>query len=138
MQHCEAFAHIKDIFSSKKRPLLKKELLDLLKIDNDSFDRDYIPLLDFHDINDIVLYFPKTIEEYEILFEKRTKLNDIMTQTTELKECGYEKIVAEHIIRLHNYNDAKDGGQKLIGKLAEMEGVCTRDLYPRFGLELED
>ena len=43
-----------------------------------------------------------------------------------------------HIVALHGYNEIKDVGQMLMGKLAEMEGGITREMYPRFGLNLED
>ena len=46
--------------------------------------------------------------------------------------------VERHIRALHAYNEMKDVAQMLMGKLAEMEGGLTRDLYPRFGLDLAD
>ncbi len=54
---------------------------------------------------------------------------------------------------LHDYNDMKDTAQMLLGKLgtcslcmgikiytcsAEIEGVRTATLYPKFGLSLDD
>ena len=44
----------------------------------------------------------------------------------------------EHIQKLHDYNDLKDAGQALLGKLAELEGVTTRDMYEKYGLKVED
>ena len=46
--------------------------------------------------------------------------------------------VDRHIAALHGYNEMKDLGQMLLGKLAEMEGGITREMYPRFGLDLAD
>ncbi|KAJ3166589.1 swi5-like zinc finger protein [Geranomyces variabilis] len=45
---------------------------------------------------------------------------------------------AAHIKRLHDYNEVKDTGQMLLGKLAEFEGTTTRAMYERFDLGLED
>ncbi|PJF16569.1 hypothetical protein PSACC_03571 [Paramicrosporidium saccamoebae] len=44
----------------------------------------------------------------------------------------------ELIEKLHKYNEYKDLAQALIGRLAVLEGCITRELYPRFDLELDD
>lgn len=44
----------------------------------------------------------------------------------------------DHISQLHEYNDIKDIGQMLLGKLAMIRGVTTKELYPEFGLEMND
>ncbi|XP_019366110.1 PREDICTED: DNA repair protein SWI5 homolog [Gavialis gangeticus] len=44
----------------------------------------------------------------------------------------------KHISLLHEYNDIKDAGQMLLGKLAVIRGLTTKDLYPEFDLELSD
>ncbi|XP_054980126.1 DNA repair protein SWI5 homolog, partial [Sorex araneus] len=44
----------------------------------------------------------------------------------------------EHISRLHEYNDLKDVGQMLLGKLAVLRGVTTKELYAEFDLDLND
>lgn len=44
----------------------------------------------------------------------------------------------EHIDKLHAYNEIKDLAQALIGRLAVIEGCTTKELYPRFDLNLED
>ena len=43
-----------------------------------------------------------------------------------------------YIKRLHEYNEMKDVGQLLLGKLAEVQGTTTASLYERFGLDLDD
>uniref|UniRef100_A0A2K6UPI9 DNA repair protein SWI5 homolog n=1 Tax=Saimiri boliviensis boliviensis TaxID=39432 RepID=A0A2K6UPI9_SAIBB len=44
----------------------------------------------------------------------------------------------DHITQLHEYNDIKDVGQMLMGKLAMIRGVTTKELYPEFGLDMND
>ncbi|XP_053461482.1 DNA repair protein SWI5 homolog [Nycticebus coucang] len=44
----------------------------------------------------------------------------------------------DHIAQLHEYNDIKDVGQMLLGKLAIIRGVTTKELYPEFGLDMND
>ena len=43
-----------------------------------------------------------------------------------------------YINKLHEYNEIKDTGIVLIGKLAEVESLTTADLYGIFGLQIED
>ncbi|XP_037706717.1 DNA repair protein SWI5 homolog [Choloepus didactylus] len=44
----------------------------------------------------------------------------------------------DHISQLHEYNDIKDVGQMLLGKLAVIRGVTTKELYPEFDLDMDD
>lgn len=46
--------------------------------------------------------------------------------------------VQAHLDLLHSYNETKDTAQTLLGALAVHEGVCTRDLYSQFGINLDD
>lgn len=48
------------------------------------------------------------------------------------------RLVQELIKRLHEYNEAKDLAQALLGVLAVQEGCTTKELYPRFDLDLDD
>jgi len=43
-----------------------------------------------------------------------------------------------YISKLHEYNEIKDTGIVLIGKLAEVESLTTADLYKTFDLQVED
>ena len=49
-----------------------------------------------------------------------------------------EEELQQHIDRLHEYNEVKDMGQLLLGKLAEVEGTTTAAIYQRFELELDN
>lgn len=44
----------------------------------------------------------------------------------------YDKEIAQHMDRVHEYNELKDIAQALMGRLATIEGVLTRDLYKRY------
>ncbi|XP_060704785.1 DNA repair protein SWI5 homolog isoform X1 [Hemiscyllium ocellatum] len=69
----------------------------------------------------------------------RKKCDDLDRQIAELLSEGYTlKELDQHIDQLHEYNDIKDVGQLLLGKLAVIRGVTTRELYSEFGLDLED
>uniref|UniRef100_A0A7N4NUG2 DNA repair protein SWI5 homolog n=1 Tax=Sarcophilus harrisii TaxID=9305 RepID=A0A7N4NUG2_SARHA len=65
--------------------------------------------------------------EIQELKQKRDTLDQEISQ---LMAEGY--VVSEledHISLLHEYNDIKDVGQMLMGKLARIRGVTTKELY---------
>nr|XP_033816473.1 DNA repair protein SWI5 homolog [Geotrypetes seraphini] len=76
----------------------------------------------------------------------RQEITDLRERDTGLsKEAA--QLVAEgysleeldkHISLLHQYNDLRDAGQLLLGRLAVFRGVTTKDLYLEFDMELED
>jgi len=43
-----------------------------------------------------------------------------------------------HMDALHEYNEVKDMGQMLLGKIAEMDGTTTKRLYERMGIDFDD
>ncbi|KAM7369123.1 hypothetical protein PAMP_013417 [Pampus punctatissimus] len=75
-------------------------------------------------------------EEVAELERSREKLD---TDIAQLEAEGYRvEELEHHIDMLHEYNDIKDIGQSLLGRIAALRGTTTRDLYSHFGLELED
>uniref|UniRef100_A0A8C8XXS7 DNA repair protein SWI5 homolog n=2 Tax=Panthera TaxID=9688 RepID=A0A8C8XXS7_PANLE len=70
------------------------------------------------------------------LKEKRDLLD---TEISQLISEGYSvDELEDHISQLHEYNDIKDVGQMLLGKLAVIRGVTTKELYAEFGLDMND
>jgi Swi5 len=49
-----------------------------------------------------------------------------------------EQEMKMHLDRLHEYNELKDAGQALLGRLAVLRETTTKALYADFGLELDD
>ncbi|XP_078280747.1 DNA repair protein SWI5 homolog [Rhinoraja longicauda] len=73
------------------------------------------------------------------LGDLRKKSEDLDKQIAVLISEGYTlEELNQHIDQLHEYNDIKDVGQILLGKLAVVQGVTIRALYGEFGLELDD
>ncbi|XP_063288697.1 DNA repair protein SWI5 homolog [Pelobates fuscus] len=69
----------------------------------------------------------------------KQKENALDTEIAQLEAEGYSMAELEqHISLLHEYNELKDTGQLLLGRLAVLRGVTTKDLYAEFGLDLED
>ncbi|KAM9793198.1 DNA repair protein SWI5 homolog isoform X2 [Syngnathus typhle] len=75
-------------------------------------------------------------EEVEEL-EKRSMQLDTEIAQLEMEGYNVEELDC-HIDMLHEYNDIKDIGQSLLGRIAALRGTTVRDLYSHFGLELED
>lgn len=95
-----------------------------------------------------VLYDPETffkVEDLEKLKGFRVKLagikDEIRIKRVELDIFGEEEISLEYknyMETLHRYNEAKDKAQALMGRLAQLSGTTTKDLYPKFNLVFDD
>ncbi|XP_044124973.1 DNA repair protein SWI5 homolog [Bufo gargarizans] len=70
------------------------------------------------------------------LKQKEASLDQEIEQL-EADGCCIEEL-DRHISLLHEYNELKDTGQMLLGQLAVLRGVTTKDLYAEFGLDLDD
>ncbi|XP_019853941.1 PREDICTED: DNA repair protein SWI5 homolog [Amphimedon queenslandica] len=68
----------------------------------------------------------------------KLKLSETEKEIALLAEEYSEHELQDHIQKLHEYNEIKDVGQILLGKLAEMEGLTTSHLYQRYDLTLDD
>ncbi|XP_037230625.1 LOW QUALITY PROTEIN: DNA repair protein SWI5 homolog [Falco rusticolus] len=76
--------------------------------------------------------------EIEELKQKDLALDQ---ETAQFLSEGYSlEELEQHIsLLLHEYNDIKDAGQMLLGKLAVIRGVTTKQLCPEYyDLELSD
>ena len=76
-------------------------------------------------------------EDFQKLVELRTQLQAIKVELPE-DEQRIEEEHRRYMESLHAYNEAKDVGQALLGKLAQLKGMTTKQLYPEFGLSLEE
>lgn len=70
--------------------------------------------------------------------ELREQLKSAESEIAELSEEYSEEELQQYIDHLHEYNEIKDVGQMLLGKLAEVQGTTTAELYQKFGLHLDD
>ncbi|KAJ3130304.1 swi5-like zinc finger protein [Nowakowskiella sp. JEL0407] len=85
----------------------------------------------------------KSEKEEKELKELKAKLLDLKTQLGEIQkeigsEVNIENLHALHIKRMHDYNEIKDAGQLVLGKLAELSGKTTKEMYEQFELDLDD
>ncbi|KAJ2159350.1 swi5-like zinc finger protein [Coemansia sp. RSA 552] len=70
--------------------------------------------------------------------EEQTQARDALLDRSGLTMEQARQINDEYIERLHTYNDIKDAGQKLFGKLAELKGKTVKDIYAEYGVNLSD
>lgn len=68
----------------------------------------------------------------------RDKLASVEREMAGLADSYSEDELQLHIDKLHEYNEVKDMGQLLLGKMAEVEGTTTTALYEQFSLQLND
>ena len=68
----------------------------------------------------------------------KKELQEIQAEIRELSRDYSEGELQRHIDKLHEYNEIKDVGQMLIGRVAELQGTTTTALYGQFGLSVED
>ncbi|XP_078323547.1 DNA repair protein SWI5 homolog isoform X2 [Crassostrea virginica] len=67
------------------------------------------------------------------------KLEAVNLEIAELESRGLKiEMLQLHIDKLHLYNELKDYAQMVLGRIAVLEGVRTKDLYPRYNLDLGD
>lgn len=63
----------------------------------------------------------------------KEKLEEVEKDIEGLAEEYSEDELQLHIDKLHEYNEVKDLGQFLLGKIAEVEGTTTAVIHERFG-----
>lgn len=69
----------------------------------------------------------------------KKQIAELDKEIEELEKAGArEKPPADLIEKLHDYNDMKDAGQALLGCLAQLEGTTTKQMYRKFGLNMDD
>ncbi len=68
----------------------------------------------------------------------RRRLAEVDRELGELSDDFHESELQVHIKRLHDYNEMKDVGQMLLGRMAEAQGTTTAEIYKSFGLDLGD
>ncbi|KAJ2748844.1 swi5-like zinc finger protein [Coemansia nantahalensis] len=70
--------------------------------------------------------------------QAQTKARDALLSEAGLTVDQARELNDELIERLHRYNDIKDAGQLLFGKLAELKGTTIKDVYAEYGVSLDD
>lgn len=73
------------------------------------------------------------VSERELELERE---NQQLQET--LNMIDHTQMYKEYIDLLHDYNELKDVVQALLGRLAVMRNMTTRELYPEFDLDPKD
>jgi hypothetical protein len=78
----------------------------------------------------------KDIKVQALQIENELKLRK--EEVNFIKDAEITSAHKTYMDRLHRYNEAKDMAQALMGKLAQLAGTTTRNLYPNFDLCFDD
>ncbi|KAH8094698.1 DNA repair protein [Cristinia sonorae] len=75
--------------------------------------------------------------------QKQARIAALQQEVSELQKIfgedeNADECVSRHIKLLHQYNEAKDAAQILIGKLATYRGTTIRQIHEDYGLTDED
>ncbi|ORX71058.1 hypothetical protein BCR32DRAFT_330098 [Anaeromyces robustus] len=85
----------------------------------------------------------KKKEEEQEKIKINAEIEELKQKLLDMGEIdkNYEEYLPEYeeyINLLHNYNEVKDAGQILMGRLAELEGTTTKSIYSEYNMDLED
>ncbi|KAJ2459036.1 swi5-like zinc finger protein, partial [Coemansia sp. RSA 2322] len=81
----------------------------------------------------------ETISALRRELEAQVKARDeLLSDSSKMSVEQARLATNEHIDRLHRYNDIKDAGQVLFGKLAELQGKTVKEVYEEYGVDLAD
>ena len=128
--------------AEKKRPCNQTELLELFKKSQQKLAKSALDhlcstqKLEKMEISPTITLYYFCIRSDRQYRHSETRLKACKEQIKVLKQPAQSSLA--HMKLLHEYNDSKDVAQSLLGQLALIEGCCVRDLYPQFGLTLDD
>jgi hypothetical protein len=69
---------------------------------------------------------------------EETQLEQEAEEMARQVDGDWRSVYQEYISSLHDYNEVKDAGQHLLGRLALLRQTTTRALYDDFDLEMTD
>ncbi|KAL7714479.1 Uncharacterized protein QTN25_008003 [Entamoeba marina] len=67
------------------------------------------------------------------IIEENVTINQMIKETKELEESDLAALE-----QVHKYNDIKDVGQMLFGKIGQLEGKTIQELYVDYGMDADD
>ncbi|ORX43654.1 hypothetical protein BCR36DRAFT_586587 [Piromyces finnis] len=112
------------------RNVIVKDDYTIIWLTTKGIEVDLQKLLDKQEIEKEKKLVNSEIEELKI------KLSKLQSSDKNYEE--YKPEYEEYINLLHEYNEIKDAGQILMGRLAELEGTTTKSIYSEYHMDLED
>jgi len=93
--------------------------------------------LSYKTVGDTSLYWV-TDKHWESLGDLQQTAQTLVNEWGQLEKDKKSEPEQIYINILHEYNEMKDSGLLLLGKLAEIEGVPIKKMFEQFDLELDD
>lgn len=127
-------SHVGDDKECVKAECKSVELLNVAKEMNLTTTRDGLIIF-----SPAVTFTEETLNELQKRRAQLQQLKDAIKETSPTKSIEeIESAHRQYMQLLHRYNETKDVGQALLGRLAQLSGCTTKDLYPQYGLSLDE
>jgi len=137
-----------DLCVSKDKPFTEKDLTEDFGSEsteavksalNKLVEKKKISAKEFTEQGSYTVFWIPIVEPTQRTIEElKAEVAGLTTENNRLEKERKSDPETLYIKSLHEYNELKDAGVALMGRLAELEESTVKEMYKRFGLELDD
>lgn len=72
------------------------------------------------------------------MIKELSSLSDLILEVVQLDSWAIEQKLSEYRKLLHLYNELKDAGQILFGRISDISGTTFKETYQKYSMDLSD